>query len=245
MQNAYLIYRGRDVLVDAVTGEYTQLEMPSGDVRGKATDLTAGLAAVEVGDDFVAPEGTRFLLMREYFADRDDEAATPVARMKGLLNWRMSTKYCCNCGTELEEDAVETALKCPKCGRIHYPRVEPCVITIVEKDDQILLLRHTQRNQDLWCCLAGFIEVGESLEHGLKREILEETGLEVENIRYMGSQSWPFPDQLMVAFYATYKSGELKVQENEILEARWFPKDSIPVSPQPGSISWKLIHYAF
>ncbi len=240
-----LIFRGKEILTDTLTGNYADIKVPAECVVGQVSDKGNGLTAVEANAGYSAPEGYGFTLIREYFASHDDDASSIVARMKGLLGWKMSTRFCPVCGTALEDDTKETALRCPNCGKVHYPRVEPCIITIVEKDDKILLLRHKLRNQDLWCCLAGFIEVGESLEHGLRREIREETGLEVDNIRYMGSQSWPFPDQLMVAFYADWKSGEIKVQEDEISEARWFPKDQIPVSPQPGSISWKLIHYAF
>lgn len=240
-----MVFRGKEVLTDVRTGGHADIEVPAGCIAGKVHDRGNGLDAVEVDSSYAVPEGYAFRLVREYFAAHDDDSSVPVARMKGLLGWRMSTKYCCACGHPLEDDPKETALHCPHCGKTHYPRVEPCIITIVEKADQMLLLRHKLRNQDLWCCLAGFVEVGESLEHALRREILEETGLEVDNIRYMGSQSWPFPDQLMVAFYADYRSGELKVQEEEISEARWFPKDEIPISPEPGSISWKLIHHTF
>lgn len=240
-----LVFRKKEVLTSVETGEYADMPVPAEQVAATVSDKSKAVSAVEVGEGFIVPQGFRFKLIREYFAEHDDDASVTVARMKGLLGWKMSTRFCCGCGSALEDDEKETALRCPVCGRTHYPRVEPCIITIVEKGNEMLLLRHKQRNQDMWCCLAGFVEVGESLEQGLRREILEETGLEVDNIRYMGSQSWPFPDQLMVAFYADYKRGELKVQEEEISQAKWFPKDEIPLSPQPGSISWKLIHYAF
>lgn len=240
-----LVFRGKEVLIDSRTGDWSDVEVPASVVAADVFDRGNGYAAAEVVPGAEIPDGHRFIPIREYFASHGDDASYVVARMKGLLSWKLSTRFCCTCGAELADSATETAMVCPGCGKVHYPRVEPCVITIVEKGDRILLLRHRQRNQDLWCCLAGFVEVGESLEHALKREIFEETGLEVDNIRYMGSQSWPFPDQLMFAFYAEWKSGEIRVQEDEISEARWFPRDCIPVSPQPGSISWKLIHYAF
>lgn len=172
-----------------------------------------------------------------------DSPAVMAARLKGLVNWRMALKFCPSCGSRLELKSDENAQVCPSCGKVHYPRIEPCVIAVIEKGDEILLLRHRQRNSDIWCCLAGFVESGESLEHALIREVKEETGLSIKNIRYAGSQSWPFPDQLMCGFYAEYAGGELKLQEDEIMEARWFRRDALPAHPSPGSISWNLIHY--
>lgn len=169
--------------------------------------------------------------------------AWAAARMKGYLNWRANVRFCPGCGAPLESHPTENAKVCPKCGRVHYPRIEPCVIAVICRGREILLLRHALRNQDIWCCLAGFVEAGESLEQALRREVKEETGLEIGNIRYAGSQSWPFPDQLMVGFHADYAGGEIRVQESEILEAKWFKTDDLPPHPAPGSISWNLIHF--
>ncbi|MBQ0126580.1 MAG: NAD(+) diphosphatase [Bacteroidales bacterium] len=163
--------------------------------------------------------------------------------MRGYLNWRSSVRFCPSCGAMLEDHPVENARVCPECGKVQYPRIEPCVIAVICRGKEILLLRHAQRNQDIWCCLAGFVEAGESLEQALRREVKEETGLEIGNIRYAGSQSWPFPDQLMVGFYADYAGGDIVLQESEILEAGWFRTDNLPPHPSPGSISWNLIHF--
>lgn len=197
------------------------------------------------GESIIIPEGTEWIQLREYFAVGEEHDAALAARMKGLAGWLESTRYCCGCGAPLVPHATESALVCTKCGRVHYPRISPCVIAVIEKGDEMLLLRHRLRNQDIFACLAGFVETGESLEEALRREVREEAGLEIRNIRYAGSQGWPFPDQLMVGFYAEYASGELKIQEDEILEGRWFRKGEIPASPRRGSISYKLIHYEF
>lgn len=197
------------------------------------------------GESIIIPEGTEWIQLREYFAVGEEHDAALAARMKGLAGWLESTRYCCGCGAPLVPHATESALVCAKCGRVHYPRISPCVIAVIEKGDEMLLLRHRLRNQDIFACLAGFVETGESLEEALRREVREEAGLEIRNIRYAGSQGWPFPDQLMVGFYAEYASGELKIQEDEILEGRWFRKGEIPASPRRGSISYKLIHYEF
>ena len=108
--------------------------------------------------------------------------------------------------------------------------------------NEILLARHLQRNQDVYACIAGFMEAGETAEHAVRREILEETGISVKNIHYLGSQSWQFPDQLMLAFTAEYESGEINVQKEELIEAGWFDRNNCPATPQPGSIAYRLIH---
>lgn len=234
------VFKGKDVLACAGA----PLPFPS-DIEDMFEDSSCGAAAIVLRRDAAVPEGGDWMPLRRYFATMTEDMAAKAARMKGLASWRSQTRFCGSCGAKLEVHEKETAMVCPSCGRLHFPRIEPCIIVIVQKGDDILLLRHVQRNQDLWCCLAGFVETGESVEQALVREVREETSLEVCNIRYMGSQSWPFPDQLMLAFYADYKSGEIKVQEDEIFEARWFNKNEIPTSPGPGSISWRLIHFDF
>lgn len=228
------------MLIDAA-GEPAQALI--GDGKSRYTDVVSGATGIIVGEGFSCPEGTRFESLREYFARESEEKTALAARMKGLVTWKSLTKYCTNCGGSLVPHARENALVCPDCGHVHYPRISPCVIAVIRKEDKMLLLRHRQRNQDIFACLAGFVETGESLEEALRREVREETGLEICNIRYAGSQSWPFPDQLMVGFYADWKSGEVKIQEDEISEAGWFTKGNIPASPRQGSISYKLIHF--
>ncbi len=113
---------------------------------------------------------------------------------------------------------------------------------LVSRGDEILLALHRQRNIQRYSCLAGFMEAGESAEQAVQREIMEETGIRVRNVRYFGSQSWPFPSQLMLGFTAEYESGEIRVQEEELREARWFLRSECPATPPPGSLAYRLIH---
>ncbi len=182
---------------------------------------------------------------RQFFAENDEKSVFQASRAKALINWRKSTQYCCACGAKLIESNQFTARECPNCKKIHFPRIEPCVIVLVNKGDKILLARHVQRNQDIYACVAGFIEGGESAEHAVQRELEEEIGIKVKNIQYRGSQSWPFPDQLMLGFTAEYESGEIKLQKDEISDAQWFDRDNCPASPNPGSIAYRLIHSEF
>lgn len=237
-----LVFKGREILVNA-SGDAVEAGTDKEQALDRYTDRISGKEGMEVNEQWPIPQGCRFIQLREYFSSHSEEDITAAARMKGLLNWRRVTVYCPACGTALKDHPTENARICPACGKVHYPRIEPCVIAVIKRGDEILLLRHKQRNQDIYACLAGFVEAGETLEHALKREVREETGLEIKNIQYAGSQSWPFPDQLMIGFYADYESGEIKIQEDEISDARWFRRDNLPNCPRPGSISWKLIHF--
>lgn len=162
-------------------------------------------------------------------------------RILALFEWKSVTRYCSLCGSLLEDSKTETALVCTKCGRTTYPRISPAVIALVHKEDKILLARNANFKNGTFSHLAGFVEAGESLEAALKREIKEEVGIEIQNIRYRESQAWPFPESLMIGFEADYASGTLTPDGIEILEADWFSKDALPPLPMHGSLSRKLI----
>jgi NAD+ diphosphatase len=195
-------------------------------------------------DSSVPPDG-RWFKMRELFSATVPDLArlaSPAARALGLVNWHHTHRYCGKCGSLFADHPKETARLCPSCGNVEYPRISPAIIVLVHKGDRILLARHAQRTQTMFACLAGYLEHGETLEECVAREVAEETGLEVQNIRYAGSQSWPFPDQHMIAFHADWKAGEIKVDPVELIEADWFPADQLPDHPFPGTVAWRLIH---
>lgn len=169
-----------------------------------------------------------------------------AGRALGLLNWRRQTRYCGRCGAPMAEHPVEIARQCTACGNVVWPDVSPAVIVRVERDDgKILLARHAYRNRDIFACIAGHLDTGETAEECVRREVREETALEIDSIRYRGSQHWPFPNQLMLAFTARYASGTIRVQETELLEAGWFDPAHLPPTPPPGSVAYKLIHSLF
>lgn len=181
--------------------------------------------------------------LRQFYATHDEETASQVFRAKALSEWRKQTVFCPRCGAKLVESSDFTAMECPDCGNLLFPRIDPCIIVLVRREGKILLARHTQRNQDIYACLAGYVEPGETIEAAVRREVFEETGITIRNIQYRGSQSWPFPRQLMLGFYADYDSGEIVCQKEEITDAQWFDPDNLTVAtPALGSIAYKLIH---
>jgi len=189
------------------------------------------------------PAGGEWVRLRELLGAAAPQAAT-ACRALGMLNWRAAHRFCGACGGALAEHPTETARICAACGRVEYPNLAPAVIVRVEKEGRILLARHVQRIPDLWTCLAGYVELGESLEECVRREVREEAGIDVDDVRYVGSQHWPYPNQMMVGFRARWASGELKLQPEELAEARWFDPAELPKIPPPGSMAWRLIHGA-
>lgn len=186
----------------------------------------------------------RWIRVRSLFGKNDGMPATLsvfAARAYGLINWHMNTRYCSRCGLLLTEHPSETARQCPSCNVDYYPRLAPAIIVLVHREDKILLVRHSHRIQHLFSCIAGYVEHGETLEECVLREVREEVGITVRNIRYAASQSWPFPDQYMIAFHADWESGDVIPDGDEILEARWFSRDALPNIPSPESVAWKLI----
>jgi NADH pyrophosphatase NudC (nudix superfamily) len=189
-----------------------------------------------------------WIRLRHIMASEDPAIAAiaPLAtRALGLVNWHHATRFCGRCGAPLADHPKEIARVCTGCSVVSYPRISPAIIVLVEKDGKILLARHSARNQDVFSCLAGFLEHGETLEQCVEREVFEETRLKIRNIRYVGSQSWPFPDQFMLAFLAEWESGDIVVDPAEIIEARWFDRNALPSTPMPGTVAWNLINGVF
>ncbi|MFA6508381.1 MAG: NAD(+) diphosphatase [Treponemataceae bacterium] len=159
-----------------------------------------------------------------------------------ITQWRTESAYCGRCGSPNVDATDELARLCPKCGRREYVRISPAIIVLVTRDDGRALLAHNLKfREGLFSLVAGFVEAGESLEETVAREIREEVGVEVKEIRYHASQAWPFPNSLMLAFTARWASGEPRPDLKEIGDVAWFSPDTLPEIPPPGSISRALI----
>ncbi|MDR1971178.1 MAG: NAD(+) diphosphatase [Treponema sp.] len=166
-----------------------------------------------------------------------------LLRAYHVAQWRRDSVYCGSCGTKNTDAPDELARLCPCCGRREYPRISPAVITIIINDQGQALLAHNRKFADgVYSLIAGFTEAGESLEATVAREIREEVGLEVRDIRYIASQPWPFPNSLMLGFTARHASGEIRPDGEEIMDARWFSAAALPKLPGFGSVSRYLIN---
>lgn len=190
----------------------------------------------------VIPEEYERVPIRSYLAEKEEKEILLLSRAKAISTWINETKFCERCGNRLSIHKSLSAQECSHCKKLIFPRIEPCIIVLVKKGNEILLAKHTQRNQNVYACIAGFMEAGETPEQTVLREVKEETGICVKNICYRGGQSWPFPSQLMLAFTAEYESGEIKIQEDELSDAQWFRQEDNPATPPPGSIAYRLIH---
>ncbi len=167
-----------------------------------------------------------------------------AAKAFQLIDWCSTHKFCGTCGCATKTHAAERALVCVNCSKHYFPRINPCVIVLVVKDRQMLLARTSRIKSSFYSCLAGFIEIGETPEETVKREVKEEVNIEVANIRYIKSQSWPFPSQLMLGFLADYHSGDIIPEPTEIAEANWYDIDSLPTVPSARiSVAGELIEH--
>ena len=150
-------------------------------------------------------------------------------------------RFCPQCGGRTQLNLNQIAMQCNECRKLHYPRIFPSIIVAVRKENSILLAQHQRHKGGLFTVLAGFVEVGETLEMAVEREVFEETGIKITNIRYFGSQPWAFPSSLMVGYLADYESGEIKVDRNELVKAGWYCQDQLPELAPKGTIARTLI----
>ena len=164
-----------------------------------------------------------------------------AGRAVQIVEWARTHRYCGRCGEKTRLADNERAFVCPSCRLMNFPRLAPAIITLVTRGDEALLARGVQFRAPMYSTLAGFVEAGESMEDAVHREVREEVGVEITNIRYWGSQPWPFPHSLMVGFRAEWTSGHIEIDPSEIVDAQWYTRDSLPPIPPGISIARKLI----
>lgn len=157
-----------------------------------------------------------------------------------LLHWDRNTKFCGVCGGQMHFH-TDISKRCEMCGKEVWPSLAPAVIVLIRRGNEILLARGRNFKSEFYGLIAGFVETGETLEEAVKREVKEETGLNIKNIRYFDSQAWPYPSGLMVGFTADYESGELHLQQEELKKAGWFQRTNLPKLPEKLSIARRLI----
>ena len=197
--------------------------------------------ALRVGAEVPEPEGWQWRGLRSLFLQIPDPLLALAGRSSQVAEWDRSHRYCGRCGTPTLDKPDERAKQCPACGYVVYPRVSPAMMVLVTRGRELLLARANRFPNAMYSALAGFVEPGESIEDCVHREVKEEVGIDVKNLKYFASQSWPFPHSLMIAYTAEYAGGEARPCDAEIADVQWFSIDALPQLPGLVSISRKLI----
>ena len=234
---ASLVERGVPKPIDEDAFRWLEVEVQHrhylGPFRGRACYAVSGKGKL--------PEGYSSSDLRGWLGRVESSVFYLAGRAKQILDWLDTHRYCGRCGTETVGHSTDRARECPKCGNIAYPRLSPSIIVLVRRGEEMLLARNANWPTGFYSTLAGFVEPGESVEQTLHREVFEEVGVTVNNLRYLGSQSWPFPNSLMLGYHADYVGGDIVCQEGEIADARWFRYDELPNVPPGTAISSWLI----
>lgn len=247
----WFIFRGREILlkVHKNPGAIPRLvdlrELGLSGIREQYLGTLKGTHcySVELPDNTDAPEGMKFVDLRQAYSEINEECFALVNKAVQIMEWDRTNQFCSRCGTKTLQKPGERGKECPECGELFYPRISPAVIVLIRKGHEILLARSPNFPPDMYSLIAGFVEPGETAEAAVIREIKEEVGIEVKNIRYFGTQAWPFPNSLMIGFTAEYKSGEIQPDGFEIEDAEWFSAEKLPSLPGKISISRKLIDH--
>lgn len=167
-----------------------------------------------------------------------------AGRALQIARWFYDHRFCGRCGKPTTQDVFDFARVCEPCSLRFYPRISPCMIVLVTRGDEILLAHHHRASRVMYTTLAGFIEAGEGVEECIRREVKEEVGVQLGKLDYFQSQSWPFPGQLMLGFFAEYEAGDIVIDPTEIIDAKWFRYDELPQVPATATVAGQLIaHY--
>ncbi|MCC6315438.1 MAG: NAD(+) diphosphatase [Thermomicrobiales bacterium] len=244
-RNAWFVFRDGDLLV-VESGERIALPDPAAlgvePVRRQYLGALGGVLcwSAEIAISAVPPD-VAFLGLRALYGRLTDTLFAVANRAAQIVAWDRDHQFCGRCGTPTEPAPGERARRCPRCGLLAYPRLSPAIIVRIEREGRILLARGRNFAPGRFGVIAGFVEPGESLEEAVHREIAEETGLTVRDVRYFASQPWPFPHTLMVGFTADWAAGEIDLDGVELVEAGWYGLDDLPTVPTRLSIARRLI----
>jgi NAD+ diphosphatase len=203
--------------------------------------------ALDIGpfETFIAPDNTSFLSGRGLLGAIDSAAAALLAYARAMLNWHTAHQYCGRCGAKNESIEGGFVMQCSDCGQRSFPRLDPAVIVLVEHQERCLLGRQASWPEQRFSTIAGFAEPGENLEDAIRREVFEETNIQVGGCQYLASQPWPFPSALMIGFHAAALSTDIRLNDAELIEANWFSRDDLRggkiILPPRQSIAFQLI----
>jgi NAD+ diphosphatase len=248
----WFIFRGNQLLVSAATTlPHCNNPKDLGMIQQR-TQYLGALGSVhcfsaEVAAEAAAPQGWFWQGLRALFGVLDDAKFALAGRALQIVDWDRAHQYCGACGSATVARLSERARECPGCGRVVFPRLAPAVMGLVRRGQELLLARSARFPEGVYSALAGFVEPGETLEQCLEREVYEEVEIRIHNVRYFASQPWPFPHSLMIAFFADYRSGDLRADGEEIVDARWFDVrifENLPRLPARISIARRIIDAA-
>lgn len=197
--------------------------------------------AAEADPDADEPEGYTFETLWSFLGTVDEPTFNLIGKAKQIVEWHRDHHFCGECGGETTTSDADRSRKCPTCNNLFYPRISPSIIVLITRGEELLLARNARARGRFYSTLAGFVEPGESLEEAVHREVKEEVGVDITGVTYFASQSWPFPNSLMLGFHAEYAGGDFVLQEEEIAEAGWFHYRDLPPHPGPVSIAGRLI----
>jgi NAD+ diphosphatase len=198
--------------------------------------------ATEVDPESDEPAGYSFRTLWSFLGRAEQTAFYLLGRARQIVEWHNNHQFCGQCGQPTHSTDFDRSRQCAPCKQMFYPRLSPSIIVLVTRGEELLLARNAHARGDFYSTLAGFIEPGESIEEAVHREVFEEVGIRIKNLKYFNSQSWPFPNSLMLGFHAEYESGEFVLQESEIADAQWFHHTNLPSKPAMVSISGWLIN---
>ncbi len=241
-EDLWFIFKGAELLVHDGSMEPFQLKSPLL-IRSfyMGTFKEFHLHAGELDPSATVPPNAVWKDLRTLYGKMDESLFALAGRAVQLILWDQTHQFCGQCGNKMIDSPKERAKECSVCKLLAFPKISPVVMALIQKGDEILLARSPHFPPGMYSILAGFVNPGETLEQCVQREVLEEVGLQVEEIKYFGSQSWPFPNSLLIAFSCKWKSGEIVKDPVEIEDAQWFKKGNLPPIPSYLSIARLLI----
>lgn len=249
MKRYWFVFKGYDLMLERTPeGKYT---IPLSENPPTKTDENTDIHNItplkdievktyDISQDTILNDKYELCGLRAAYDKLPKELYLKAGKCEEILYWNRNTQFCGICGGRMKRH-TDISKKCEKCGNEVWPQLATAVIVLIYRGNDVLLVHANNFKGKYYGLVAGFVETGETLEQAVVREVMEETGLTIKNLRYFGSQPWPYPCGLMVGFYAEYASGEIKLQRSELGDGRWFNKNNLPDIPQKLSIARKLI----
>lgn len=237
----YFVFCQSDIVLEKTTDGYRIPTEPPTELKPWTTVMNVdGEKAYRIDLPLLGNESYEMCGLRQSYYKLSEEEYLKAGKCHELLYWDQSTKYCGVCGG-LMKFHTDISKRCEHCGKEVWPQLATAVIVLVRKGDEVLLVHANNFRTDFYGLVAGFVETGETLEEAVHREVMEETGLHIKNLKYFASQPWPYPCGLMVGFTADYDGGKIHLQRSELSKGAWFDKDHLPHIPEKLSIARHLI----